>query len=177
MNNPSPCSVNSLFSSTNSYADCAPSLISALTSATAAMVPRGCPFEIQPSTDIIWKDNLLEFPLICSLPSPLGLRASPNKAEAKTKQKQRHREETPSFSLPTVFIEAEEKPKGKKQRRHKVLSSEQPNYGKTQASLPQEKLWAELHLAELAKGFFIAEDFRAFFNNLCEILAYSICSD
>lgn len=76
-----------------------------------------------------------------------------------------------------MFIEAEEKPKGKKEQRHKVLSSEQPSHGKTQASLPQEKLWAELHLAELAKGFFIAEDFRAFFNNLCEILAYSICSE
>lgn len=55
-----------------------------------------------------------------SKPTPQSLQSQ--SVSIHQRQKQRQREKAPGFSLANLFMEAEEKPKGQKQQRHKVLN-------------------------------------------------------
>lgn len=110
---------------TNSYADCSPSLTSGVTSA-AATAAKGGPCEVKSYPDNTWKEHILGSSLISPLPSLQG----PQSVSKHQNQKQKQRQKAPSFSLPNLFVEAEEKPKGKEKQRHKVLLAEQPGHGK-----------------------------------------------
>lgn len=78
-------------------------------------------------------------------------------------------------------MEAEEKPKGTEKKKHKVLSAEQPGQGKQREEMlpdsPRKSCEQNFTYLIWQVFFLIAEDLGRLFNNLFEILAYSIRSN